>query len=109
MRGREKWGPCERGYGLGESKLRRRRSEFGRDSVIRVPLTSASVHIVLIIPRRAMGVEASHDNVVITEVKKRVKVWCEIGGTAGYRGDVNVMKVDGDIFEGGCNGEVLSN
>ena len=30
---------------------------------------------------RAMGVEISHDDVVITEVKKKGKVWCEIGGT----------------------------
>ena len=46
-----------------------------------------------------MGVEVSHDDVVITEVKKRVKVRCEIRGTTGYRGDVNVMNVDGDIVE----------
>ena len=32
----------------------------------------------------------------------------EIGGTAGDRGNVNVMNVDGDVFDGGCNGEVLS-
>ena len=36
------------------------------------------------VPGRAMGVEVSHDD-VITEVKKKVKVWCEIGGTAGER------------------------
>ena len=56
-----------------------------------------------------MGVEVSHDYIVITEVKKMVKVWCEIGWTAVYRGDVNVMIVDGYIVDGGCNGEVLSN
>ena len=30
-----------------------------------------------------MGVEVSHDDAVITEVEKKVKVWCEIGETAG--------------------------
>ena len=55
-----------------------------------------------------MGVGVSHDHVVITEVKKRVKVRCEIRGTTGYRGDVNIMNVDGDIVDGVCNGEVLS-
>ena len=54
-----------------------------------------------------MGVEVSHDDVVITEVKKKVKVRCEIGGT-GYRENVNIMNVDGDIVDSGCNGEVLS-
>ena len=37
-----------------------------------------------------------------------MNVWSEIGGTAGYWGDVNVMNVDGDIVDGGCNEEVLS-
>ena len=32
-----------------------------------------------------MGVEVSRDVVVITKVKKMVKVWCEIGGTEGDR------------------------
>ena len=63
------------GTRVGESRLRRRRSEF-----------------------------VSHDD-VITEVRKEVKVWCEIGETAGNREDVNVMHVDGDIVDGGCNGE----
>ena len=37
-----------------------------------------------------MGVEISHDDVVvITEVKKKARVWCENGGTAIDRGDVN--------------------
>ena len=54
-----------------------------------------------------MGVEVSHDD-VITKVKKKMKVWCEIGGTDGYKGNVNVMNVDGDIVDGGCNEEVLS-
>ena len=61
--------------------LRRKRSEFVSDSVIRVPLASASVHVCLRVPDRAIGVQVSHDNVVITKVKKKVKVWCEIGGT----------------------------
>ena len=53
-----------------------------------------------------MGVEVSHD--VNTEVKKIVKIWCEIGGTAEDRRFVNVVKVDGDIVDNGCNAEVLS-
>ena len=48
-----------------------------------------------------MGVEVSHDDVIIMEVEKRVKVWCEIRGAAGYGGDVNIMNVDGDIADGG--------
>ena len=32
-----------------------------------------------------MGVEVFHYIVVMTEVKKNVKVWCEIEGTAGDR------------------------
>ena len=59
------------------------------------------------IPGRAIGVEVSHDDVVITKVKKKVKVRYEIGGTSGYRGDVFNMNVDGDIVDGGCNGEVI--
>ena len=55
-----------------------------------------------------MGVEVSHDDVVIMEVKKKVKVRCEIEGTTGYRGDVNIVNVDGYIVDGGCNGEVFS-
>ena len=50
-----------------------------------------------------MGVEVCHDDEIITEVKKMGKVWCETGGTAGYRGDVNIMKVDEDIVNGGHN------
>ena len=55
-----------------------------------------------------MGVEVSHDDVVITEVEKKVKVWCEIGGTAGDRGDVNAMNVGRYIVDAGRNGEVFS-
>ena len=28
--------------------------------------------------------------------------------TIGYRGYVNIMNVDGDVVDGGCNGKVLS-
>ena len=52
--------------------------------------------------------QVSFDDVVITEVKMKVKVRCEIRGTAGYRGDVNIVNLDGDIVNGGCNGDVLS-
>ena len=52
--------------------------------------------------------DSNQDYVAITEVKKKVKVRCEIRGTTGYRGDVNIVNVDGDIVDGGCNGEVLS-
>ena len=48
-----------------------------------------------------MGVEVSHDDDVITEVKKKVKVWCEFRVTAGDKRDVNAMNVDGDIVDGG--------
>ena len=54
-----------------------------------------------------MGIEVSHDDVVIMDVKK-VKVRCEIGRTTGYRGDVNIVNFDRNIVEVGCNGEVLS-
>ena len=54
-----------------------------------------------------MGVEVSHDDVVLTEVKKRVEFRCEIGGTTGYRGDIIIMNADGDIVDDGCNGEVF--
>ena len=60
------------------------------------------------VPGRSIGVEVSHDHVVITERIKKVKVRCGIGRTTGYKGDVNIMNVDGDIVDGGCNGEVLS-
>ena len=60
------------------------------------------------VPGRAIGIEVSHDDVVIRKVINKMKVWYEIGGTAGYRGDVNVINFKGDIVDGGCNGEVLS-
>ena len=37
-------GSSREGTRVGELRLRRRRSEFVRDSVIRVPLASASAH-----------------------------------------------------------------
>ena len=37
-----------------------------------------------------------------------MKVRCEIRETTGYRRNVNIMNVDGDIVDGGCNGEVLN-
>ena len=46
---------------------------------------------------------ASHDDGVITEVKKKVRVWCEMEGTAEDRGDGNVM----DVVDDDCKGEVL--
>ena len=55
-----------------------------------------------------MDVEVSHDDVDIIEVKKKMKVRCEIEGITEYRGDVNIVNVDGNIVDGGCNGEVLS-
>ena len=54
-----------------------------------------------------MDMEVSHDDVVITEVRKKMKVSPEIGRTAGDRGYVNVKNVDGDIVDDSCNGEVL--
>ena len=58
------------------------------------------------VPVGAMGAEVSHDD-VIKEVKKKVKLWCEIGETTGNIGDVNVMNIDGDIVDDGCNGEMF--
>ena len=46
-----------------------------------------------------MGVEVSHDDAIIMEVKKKVKVKSEIGGSTGYRGDANIVNVNGDIVE----------
>ena len=60
------------------------------------------------IPGRAMAVEVSHDDVVITEIKKKVKVWCEIGGTAGDRGNVNVIHFNRDIVDDSFDGDALS-
>ena len=42
------------------------------------------------VPCRAKDVEVCNDDVVIREFKKEVRVWCEIAGTAGEMGDVNV-------------------
>ena len=55
-----------------------------------------------------MGVEISHDDVIIREVKKKVKVWCEIVGTTGYMGDVNIVNFYGDIVDGGCITHITS-
>ena len=55
-----------------------------------------------------MGVKVYYNDVVITEVKIGVKIWCEIGGTARDKENVNVMNVGGNIIDGGCNGEVIS-
>ena len=53
-----------------------------------------------------MGVEVSHDDVVIMEVEKMVKVRWEIKGTTGYREDLIIVIVDGDFVDGGYYGEV---
>ena len=55
-----------------------------------------------------MCVEVSHADVVIMEVKKMLKVRCEIRRTTGYGGYVNILNVDRYIVDGGCDGEVLS-
>ena len=52
-----------------------------------------------------MGVEVS---LVVMEIKNGEEVACEIGRTTGYRGDINIMNVDRDIIDGGCDGKVLS-
>ena len=57
------------------------------------------------VPGRAMSVEVSHDDVVITEVQKKVKVRLEIRETTGCRRDVNIVNVDGDIVDSSCNRE----
>ena len=42
------------------------------------------------------------------KLKRSLKlVWYEIGGIAGYKGDVNFMNLDADIVDGGCNEKVL--
>ena len=58
--------------------------------------------------RKCTGFEVSYDDIVIIEVEKKVKFGSEIGLSAGYRGHLNVVNVDGDVVYGGCNGEVLS-
>ena len=54
-----------------------------------------------------MGVEVSHNDVVITEVKRKVKISYKIGGTTGYRLDVSIMNDDGQTADGVCNREVF--
>ena len=39
---------------------------------------------------------------------KNCESWCEIKGTTGYRGDVNVINVDGDIVDLGCDNKLSS-
>ena len=56
--------------------------EFCDQGILRLRRCTCCVRV----SGRVMDVEVSHDYVVITEVKKRVKVSCEIGGTTGYRG-----------------------
>ena len=53
-----------------------------RDSMMRVPLASASVQCTSCfrVSGRTMGVEVFHVDVVITEVKNKMKVLCEIEG-----------------------------
>ena len=46
-------------------------------------------------------IEVSHDDVITKGVEKMVKISRETGRTAGDRGYVNVMKVDGDIIDDG--------
>ena len=55
-----------------------------------------------------MGVEVSNDDFVITEFKKKVKAWCEIGGKTDDRRNVNIIYIDRDIIDGSCNGVMLS-
>ena len=55
-----------------------------------------------------MNEKFSRDDVVITKVENKVKVWREIGGTAGDGGVVDVMNNDGDIVGGDCSEEALS-
>ena len=44
-----------------------------------------------------------HDDVLPWKLKKRVKIWLEIDRTGGDKGDVDVMNVDGDVVDEGCN------
>ena len=78
-----------------------------RNSVTRYPCLRKCT-MCLRVPGRAMDVEVFCDHVVIPEVKKKMKIRCEIGETTRYRGDVNITNVNGDIFYSGCNGEVFS-
>ena len=62
------------GTWVGESMLKRMRSVFVKDSVIRVPIASARVPTCSVrVPGRVMGIEVSHDDIVIMEVEKKVK------------------------------------
>ena len=83
-------GSLRKGTRVAKSRFRRRRSEF-EGLCDQGTLCLRKYTCCLTVISRAMGVEVSNHDVVITEVKKKVKVWCEIGGTSGYCGDVNVM------------------
>ena len=74
-----------------ELMLRRMRSEFGTPCLRKC---TCSVKI----PDMAMVVEVSHDDVVITAVKKKLKVRCEIRWKTGYMEDENIMNVNRDII-----------
>ena len=92
----------------GKSMLRMK-SEFERGSVIRVPLASVSVLVVREYQAGLWALKSPMMNdVFITEVKKKVKVRCEIRDTTGYRGDVTIINVDGGIVDGGCYDEFIS-
>ena len=60
-----KGGSLQEGRQIRESRLRSRRLEIVRDSVIGVPLASVSVHVFLRVPVRAMDVQVSHDDVAM--------------------------------------------
>ena len=51
------------------------------------------VHMLFESSWRAMVVEVSHDDVLITEVKKKVKVWREIERTGADKGYVEVLSL----------------
>ena len=77
-----KVGSPREGMHVRESLLRRMRSELVRKSVIRLLCTYYFMCTYCVrVPGKATGVEVSHDDIVITEAKKKVKVRCDIGGT----------------------------
>ena len=75
------------GRRVGESRLRSMRLVFVRDSVMMVPLASALIMMLL---------------------SRKLKEGKSLAGRTGKnREDVNVMDVDGDITDDGCDGELL--